>query len=304
MTDADLRRLAERDLGMTAETAATEAAAALPIPGTGPDGAAWQPTTGPIGGSRTADHQYSFSGVGPYPGVTGIIDVIEKQALREWKAKQVARAAVTQYTELGMRMAKDDWAGAIDWLMSLPGYQRDQAASIGSRVHHLADLLGRDQKPVEGFGISEQALPYARAFAGFLEHYSASNIVSSEKMVINFSEAYGGQYDLIMRIDGELWLVEIKTGRYGFYPETGLQLAAYQHAEYIMLPNDPNLYPMPQIERCAVLHLRPEAYSKGYRLVEYQVRDVDYRAFLSARNLYEWRKEDRFSADRLLPVTT
>ena len=51
---------------------------------------------------------------------------------------------------------------------------------------------------------------------------------------------------------------------------------------------------MPLVERYGVVHLAPTQYAKGYRFVEYQVREPDYQAFLSAKDLYHWRKEGRF----------
>jgi hypothetical protein len=50
-----------------------------------------------------------------------------------------------------------------------------------------------------------------------------------------------------------------------------------------------------------VLHLRPDAYPQdGYKLIEYPVTEREYFSFISALDLYEWRKEDRFNKARLL----
>jgi hypothetical protein len=141
--------------------------------------------------------------------------------------------------------------------------------------------------------VQPEARPYLEAFRSFLGRYSASAIVSSEKAVFGFG--YAGTYDLLMRIDGELWLIDIKTSK-GYYPEYGLQLAAYSRARYIGLEGDPTQYPMPQVQRTGILHLRPDQYpDTGWRLVEYPVTDRDYVAFLGALELWQWKSERRFS---------
>ena len=209
-----------QDEAPTADVTAVEASS---IPGVDTASrSSWNPSTGPIGASRTADHQYSFSGVGPYPGVTGILDVLHKQALIPWAKRTVAEYAVSEYLNgnLGRMIGTKGSAETAKHLASLPDYQKNTAASLGTAVHHLADLLGRDRKPLEAFGIREQALPYAQAAAAFLDDYGASNIISSEKMVINFSEGYGGTYDFLLRLNGELWLCDWKSSR-GCTPRRG-----------------------------------------------------------------------------------
>lgn len=283
------------------ETPAALATGAAVIPGVGSGSRVEQAITATLGLSMTSDHQYSFSGIGPFRSVTTFLDIIHKQALYEWSKRIVAEIAVGQYDQLGQMIREHGADAAISWLKGLPGYQRDAAAKLGTSVHLLANMLGASESAVAGFQIAEGTQPYLDAFRGFLGRYGASNIISSEKAVISFSEAYAGTYDMLLKLNGELWLVDIKTSK-GLYPETGLQLAAYGHAEYIILPNDPVRYPMPHVDRYGVLHLRPDAYEIGYRFVEYQVRDTDYRAFLAARDLWFWRKEGRFKDTETVPT--
>ena len=283
------------------ETPTAEAVEVPVIPGFGTD-ASSEATTPVYGMTRTDDHQYRMNGEGPFYSVTTMLDIIHKEPLYQWAKRIVAEIAVAKYDVLGEVIDKEGPQAAIDWLKGLPGYQRDDAARLGTTVHHLADLLGRDGKPLEAFGISERVLPYAQAVRRFQDDYRASeNIVSSEKAVLNLTEAYAGQYDFLLMLNGELWLVDYKASR-GIYPETGLQLAAYGHAEYIILANDPTYYPMPHIDRYGVVHIAPTQYEKGYRFVEYQVTDYDYRAFLAARDLWYWRREGRFQQKKLSTV--
>jgi hypothetical protein len=257
--------------------------------------------TMPPGLVMSQDHRYWFNGEGPRPSVTTVLEVLSKPALVYWKGQEVARAIYRDSAAFfgkGWDIGEDD---AIKWAMAKADEQRDRAAKLGSSIHLLADMVSRpSEKAVEGFQVSDEEKPYLEAwksFMAFLEAQGAS-IVSSEHAV--WGEGYAGTYDLIVKMDDALWMVDIKTSK-GIYPEYALQLAAYGHAAGIILPNDPKLYPMPKIDRYAVLHLRPDAYPQdGYKLIEYPVTDRDYFSFISALDLYEWRKEDRFNKSTLL----
>jgi hypothetical protein len=268
--------------------------------------------TMPPGLVMSQDHRYWFNCEGPRPSVTTVLEVLSKPALVYWKGQEVARAILRDPVAFHNEVRNGD-EYAIKWAMQKSDEQRDRAAKLGSSIHLLADMVSRpSEKAVEGFTVSDEEKPYLEAwrrFTAFLEAQGAS-IVSSEHAV--WGEGYAGTYDLILQMectDGtcmqfpshqHLWMVDIKTSK-GIYPEYALQLAAYGHAAGIILPNDPKLYPMPKIDRYAVLHLRPDAYPQdGYKLIEYPVTEREYFSFISALDLYEWRKEDRFNKATLL----
>jgi hypothetical protein len=180
------------------------------------------------------------------------------------------------------------------------------------------DSCGRcaAERAQKGFQISEREMPYLDAWRGFLSFLEAQEgrIVSSEHMVWSLN-GYGGTYDLIVELQNktpedrhvrqnDLWLLDIKTSK-GYYPEYGLQLAAYRWADSIILEGNPTPYPMPEIHRAGVLHLRPDQYpDTGWRLIEYPITyEKDYMTFLGALEIYRWRKEGRFLKSVLNPVT-
>ena len=255
----------------------------------------------PAGVFMTDDHRYYFNGHGPNVSVTTVLDIMSKPALITWKAQEAARAMYRDLPDL-RKMTEQD---AVNWAVKEADKARDTAARIGSGVHLLADMASRaSESDSKGFGVSEQEEPYLDAFTDFLGRYSASSIVSSEKAVWS-ENGYAGTYDLLMLINDELWLIDIKTSK-GYYPEYGLQLAGYRWADAIVLPNDPRVYPMPQIQRTGVLHLRPDQYpDTGWRLVEYP---TDYKAdfipFLGLLEAWKWRNEGRFTKSRLSKAQT
>jgi hypothetical protein len=253
----------------------------------------------------TPDHRYYWNGKGPVPSVTTVLGIMDKPAVVQWKAKESARAmfrALAAGAEPAPEPVTEE--EMINWAVREADKARDTAASLGSSVHLLADLVGQypggSESPYKGFQVSDDTIPYLTAYRGFLGRYSASSIVSSEHIVWSLN-GYAGTYDLIMLIDGELWLIDIKTSK-GFYPEYGLQLAGYRWADSIILPGNPEAYPMPQIQRTGVLHLRPDQYSDtGWRLIEYPTTyEKDYIAFLACLELYRWKSEGRFTKSRLV----
>lgn len=270
------------------------------------------------GAYRTEDHKYYFNGIGPYPSVTTILGIIEKQAVSNYRLREVAIAAIRNPRMIA-ELLEDSEDEAVAWLVAKADEKRDAAATLGSSIHTLADMEGMvpgaHERPVEGFEASEQEIPYLEAFRGFLDRYGREAIVSSEKMVWSLN-GYAGTYDLLMMIacqkhigllspvlecdEPELWLIDIKTGA-DFYPDHGLQLAAYRWADNIMLPGDPRVYPMPHIHRTGILHLRPDRYpDTGWRLIEYPTSyDLDYLPFLGLLEYFNWTKEGRFTKTSL-----
>jgi hypothetical protein len=248
-----------------------------------------------VGLYRTEDHRYYFNGDGPYPSVTTILRVIDKPALVTWAKRVVSEFAVQSHVngELNRKVTLLGQAQAAKWLASLPDYQRDVAADLGTSVHTLADAAGRQEPPPDGFQLPEGTLPYLDAFRGYLDDLvtSGGQVVSSEHAVVNFAVGYGGTYDLIVALpeSRDLMLVDIKTSK-GVYPETRLQLAGYSWGGYICLPGDPTPREMPTIQQYGILHLRPDQYQSGWKLYPQDVTPLDWEAFLAAFTLYQWKQ--------------
>lgn len=238
-----------------------------------------------LGLYMSSDHRYWHNGGGPYPSVTTILRVLDKPALGNWYKRQVAEAAVYRQADWQQKLP----AEAVTWLMSMPDTKRDNAATLGSSIHLLADIAAR--RPQDGLGGSEQEKPYLEAFQRFLGQEDAPSVVSSEHAILNLSEGYAGTYDLLVQWQGDLWLLDVKTGK-GVYADYALQLAAYGMAEHIAIQGDPSLYPFPEPARYGVLHLRPDTYpGDGYKVIEYAITDRERLAFLAALELWRWNKE-------------
>ena len=248
----------------------------------------------PAGAFRTDDHRYYFNGEGPLPSVTTVLEILQKEALNVWKTQDALRAL---YGLIDLFPADWDEDDALRWAVWSRDQTRNQAANIGSGVHHLADMaLRASESDPTGWQTDESTQPYLDAFRAFTDRYSRSSFVSSEKMVWSLN-GYAGTYDLLMMIDQELWLWISR-------PVSGLTTQS-THCSWlhtggrtdIIIEGNPLKYSMPNVERTGILHLRPE----GYTLYEIPTTyESDYLTFLGLLEAYKWKQKER----KPVPIST
>ena len=243
------------------------------------------PEPPPLGLSRTAGHVYSFNTgsevFSPLPSVTTIIGVLDKSGpLVGWAKRETAACAVRNLEMLVRMRETGGDAAATDWLKKIPDYQRDTAADVGSRIHALAEQINRGLEPA----VTPDDAPFIDAYRAFLASFRP-RFVAAEEMVVSLRHRYAGTLDAVAVIDGETWLLDLKSGS-GVYPETALQLAAYGAADFIGRPGVARRFRLPRASRFGVIHVRPQ----GARLIEYGVDRSTIAAFLEARQLYAWQQ--------------
>jgi hypothetical protein len=95
------------------------------------------------GAYRSPAHDYWFNGEGPLPGGTRPGGELEKGAVINWAKTEAARCAVRNLDIIGDLIARGGEEAAVKWIASLPDYQRDQAADLGSSVHTMAEQIAR-----------------------------------------------------------------------------------------------------------------------------------------------------------------
>jgi hypothetical protein len=249
--------------------------------------------------TRSANHYYTYDGK-TYPGVTGILSVIDKSGpLMSWAARQTAEAAVAlaltpgvdgadrPYPQLNRLLDTVGEEGVIKALTARSNWKRDEAAALGTEVHNLADLVVRAQPtPPMGETTRHRVLAYADWWKA-----SGWRLRLSEAMLVHPGMGYGGTLDLLAYdADGRTVLADIKTGK-AVYNEAVLQLTAYGMAELIQPPSDnvmvpATVYPMPKVDRHVILHVTAD----GVREVEVAVGIKEKIAWASCIELAEWRE--------------
>lgn len=231
----------------------------------------------------------------PAPSVTKVIGIKDKPALVGWKGKTTAERAIEYLDMLADHMDAHDFVDDRCPLCAVNGRTKQERArkwlaqsptrkmELGTLVHELADKVNKGE-PFES--IQQDAVPFLKTYLrDFLLTYKPEDMLSEFK-VYSHEHHYGGTADLLCRIQGEWWLLDIKTGE-GLYPEHALQLAALANAEFIGWPGEMRRKRLPDIKHFGIVHVRPEQA----RLREVPVTDADWRGFLFARGLFNWSQE-------------
>lgn len=233
---------------------------------------------------RTTGHDYIYEGQ-TYPGVTGILKVLDKSGpLMAWAAKQTAMAAIEMHANGGLNSLLNSVgdAGAISALTSRSNWTRDTAAQLGTEIHALADLIVRGQPTPP---IPEHQRNHVLHYAQWWKD-SGWKLRLSEAVIVNPSVGYGGTFDLLAYDrDGRTVLADVKTGK-GVYREAILQLAAYGMAPIVSPMGSTEAYPMPAPDRYVVLHVTAE----GVRVIELNVGMAERNAFIDCVDLDLWFK--------------
>ena len=240
--------------------------------------------------TRSENHDYTYQGQ-TYPGTTGILKVIDKSAaLMAWASRNTAEAAVSMIMQaendlisqspIGVLLDTVGVDGTVKALTSRSEWKRDEAASLGSEIHDLADGLVRGQPlPEMAENVRDRVVKYA-------DWWNACGwtLRTSEALLVNPSIGYGGTLDLLARDrDGRTVLADIKTGR-AVYHEAVLQLTAYAMAE-VLQDHNGQVFKMPEVDRYVILHVTLE----GVREVEVTVGSAEQAAFRACVELSLWR---------------
>ena len=257
-----------------------------------------------VGIYRTDDHAYYWNGEGPFTSVTTATKLYDKSdALVGWAKKETAKFALRHLdTLVEHRLHNSPMPGcppcmkayrpfsgqeaARKWVSSLPDYIRDAAADLGTRVHAVAEDLANGKEEA----IEAELRPFAESYQRFM-YERDPDYLEVEYMGINLTHGYAGTGDLMVRLDGVVTAVDIKTHTKDeplpktYYPDTAMQLAACARFEFIGKENDPTEYPVPQASAYAVLLLGRD----GYRLIPYSVTQQTFEAFLHCLALHGWR---------------
>ena len=235
--------------------------------------------------------------------VTSILEKgVPKPALPYWAGNITAETAMDHLPRLVRASRRPaDAQEAYDWLRRAHTRKKDERADIGDAVHQIIEAH------VIGEPISQELLddpemrPFLENFLQFIDEYAVT-FEASEMVVGNYEHGYAGKLDFILRSPhihgGRASLGDTKTGGEldlrlsdgtlkGVYPEAGMQMSAYRHAEVCWL-RDGTRQPMPEThDEGVVLHLRPE----GYRVYPVKCGPDVFAKFLHARQVAEWSTE-------------
>lgn len=177
-----------------------------------------------------AKHQYFVDGK-IVPGVTGVMEIINKPALVGWAAKMCSEFLLRNLKP-GQPLDEIEITTLANQMKRAHRVHADRAADIGSLAHLYIEnvikyRLGINLIPPVS-PVNEEAKNCIAAFTAWV---SANQVkwIASEAKIYSRTFFYAGTLDIDAEINGERCIVDIKTSN-GIWPEYLLQTAAYQQA--------------------------------------------------------------------------
>ena len=195
-----------------------------------------------------ASHRYKLDNHW-VPGVTTLIGKgLPKPAIPYWAARTVAEW-VADNPDLTEDLKRMGGRGpAVAYLKELPWQKRDEAAIRGTDVHALAERLAHG----EDVEVPEHLAAHVQGYVDWLDT-NQPEVLLNERPVASRQWRYAGTFDLVAKLDGATWMLDLKTSS-GVYGSTALQLTAYGNAEFYVDADDIE-QPLPPIDRYGVLHV-------------------------------------------------
>lgn len=233
-------------------------------------------------------------GLKQYPSVTTILSVIGKPALVAWSAKVEREAVIEVSANLYQDCPSSPRMSRIGWITSLQSRLTKEkehtklltkAGEVGSQAHSWIEWQIK-RELMHDVGPCPVISPAAQLAVSAWERWKCSvsfKPLLCEQAVWSTNLEYAGTMDLLAEINGEVTLLDWKTGK-AIYDESFLQNAAYRYAvaEMRLLPGSPKINGM--IVRLPKLEKDPEFETKA---VPGELADL-MEVFMNVRQLWEW----------------
>jgi hypothetical protein len=233
-------------------------------------------------------HYYTDANNNRMPGVTTILNAgINKPQLIDWAGNKTVEIAIDHWDEL-TDMPPIKRSAAIT---SMRKTSENLVKNRGTRVHAIAaNIVAGQPATFEGDDEEQLLRPYIENYIHFIDLWALDPVLV-ECVVVNYSIGFAGTLDLIAELttpagDRERWLLDIKTGEKGIWPETALQLAAYRNAERYV-DNHGDEQPMPTVDQCGAIHVTAD----DAILVPTFSGAQAFKMFRHAKIMYEFDKD-------------
>jgi hypothetical protein len=252
-------------------------------------------------------------------GVTTFIGILDKsRPLIIW-ATELAQDHLCDALKAGKEITPELFYEAC----GLHEVRKTEAANIGTEIHDWCEQYIRYRLKEKGFDMPE--MPERReaqiGVAAFLDWEKEHKVkfVSSERVVYSKKHDFIGKMDIEALIDGDLCLVDIKSSS-GLYNTVNMQTAAYAkadeeesdreytgrwalrvaketEAEYLAKWEKKN-QKRARLEKTPVDVPPYQVFEAKFLDSEENSIDRDYKAFLSAKALFEWNKATDYFLNR------
>jgi len=184
-----------------------------------------------------------------------------------------------------------------NWLKDV-GHNADliarHAAKEGTQVHEAAEdlVLGREVNWMDDYGRAKYSQIVWEMILRFYEFWTKykPELISSEEFVYSDIHEYAGTADLLVKMDNEIWLLDLKTSKH-LHKSYNLQLSAYAKA----MEETKKI----KIDRTGIIwlkaHTRSESKKEGvYQGKGWQIKVIDNidKNFELFKNIYNFYRLD------------
>jgi len=192
------------------------------------------------------------------PGVTTALNILNKPALVKWA------------NNLGLQ--------GID-----SNKYRDKMGDIGTLAHYLILCYFKQEKPDTSEYSKDDIDKAENCMLSFYEWEKTHPLepILVEEPLVSENHQYGGTIDLLTKINGDLTLVDFKTGK-AIYPEMLYQVAAY---EQLLVEHGYT------INKRKILRIGRDE-SEGFEDKELPKLSVQWQIFLNCLNIYNLKKKE------------
>lgn len=220
-----------------------------------------------------------------------VADRIEYDDERGWSAAPLVRDLEKKARTGHKRWRQGSRIDIVEQLKGVHWDERDAGANRGTEVHKLAERITRGEE----LDVPDVLVGHVDSYIQFLDDWQPTDLLL-ERTIINRRWRYMGTFDIVCKIAGRWWLIDIKTNRSGVFADMALQQAMYRYAE-TYLDEDGAEQPMPPIEQCAVLWVRAD----GYDLIPVLADESIFRIGLYAQQMGRFLNRDDIVGQSLQP---
>jgi hypothetical protein len=228
------------------------------------------------------------------PSVTNILQILNKPALVPWAAKVEREMVLKVAADFYQDTLKTPPMSRAGWMLTATSRLGKEKASakelakaseIGTQVHGLIEWSLKGELMYEA-GPSPQISDAAQwAFMAYQDWRKTVNMkpLFTEQVVYSRTHGYAGTLDLLAEINGELSVIDFKSGK-SVYPESYLQNAAYRYAVREMQHGNPL--------RGYIVRLPKNLSDPEFEVKECPPEKDCMEVFLNAKRLWEWSQKN------------
>lgn len=208
-------------------------------------------------------------------GCTTVLSVIAKPALIQWAANQAVEyiKANALKGNLGYNISEEK----LEEARNAHRVKKEKAGEQGTDVHSEVESLLKRIIEANGGIVGPDEVSDKPQITHFLNWARDNKVkfLESEKHIYSRHLFVGGIVDIVCEIDGQTWLVDIKTGS-GIYPEHFWQMAGYQ-----FMLQEMELHP--NITGYIVLNLKKDGSFEEKRSIS---NLINQNAFMACLEIY------------------